>query len=320
METDEHRYKHLDIFSGIGGFSLAFEAEGFRTVAFVECDERKQIVLRYWWKGVPIFADVRDAESIRRFCAAGGGIDVLTGGVPCQPASTLGQMRGSADERWMWPDAIRLVRAIRPRFAVFENPPSVLVLEGGRAWNGIVSGLAALRYDLWWDVFPAAAFGAGHLRERVILVAADTHGPGLEGHAGNEFGAGGGRKRDDQLPRRIFREISANPNCERRKSEGNNEQQVHPAAEGNREITQPFDGDSVPDLRGRVFATETGEPQWWSETHTGIPVLAHGLSARLVEAAARCTGDAVVPQVIRPIARAIRQMLERNQESADDAD
>jgi DNA (cytosine-5)-methyltransferase 1 len=275
METDEHRYKHLDLFSGIGGFSLAFEAEGFRTIAFAECDETKRIVLRHWWSGVPIFDDARDVEPIRKFCEANGGVDVLTGGVPCQPASALGQMRGTADERWMWPDAIRMVREIRPGYAVFENPASILVLDGGRPWNGIVSGLAACRFDCWWDVFPAAAFGAGHLRERVLLVAANADNSGLERHARHEAGSGEGRGR---------------------------------GAESRGPI-------AAPDLRGRVSAQ--GRDVWWSEAHTGIPVLAHGLPSRLVKSATHCAGDAVVPQVVRPIARAIRTMLA---ESADYTD
>jgi DNA (cytosine-5)-methyltransferase 1 len=165
---------HLDLFSGIGGFSLAFEAEGFETIAFCEHDEIKRIVLRHWWPGVPILPDVRDTAAITEFCRKHGPITLVTGGVPCQPTSTLGQQRGTSDERWLWPDTIRVVGAVRPRFAVFENPPAILTLQGGRAWNGIVSGLVALGYDLWWDVFSAAAFGAGHLRERVLLIATDS--------------------------------------------------------------------------------------------------------------------------------------------------
>lgn len=164
----------LDTCAGIGGFSLAFESAGFETAGFVECDEIKRIVLRHWWPGEVILPDMRDTAAVADFCRQAGGVDVITGGIPCQPTSSLGQQRGTADERWLWPDAIRLVGAIRPRFAVYENPPALLALESGRAFNGIVSGLVSLGYDLWWDVFPAAAFGAGHLRERLIIVAADA--------------------------------------------------------------------------------------------------------------------------------------------------
>lgn len=168
------KFKHLDLFSGIGGFSLAFESCGFETIGFVECDPIKCVVLKDWWPNTPILPDVRDIESIRKFCEPYGTIDVITAGVPCQPASTLGKQRGTADERWMWPATIELVRCLRPRFFVAENPPAVITLERGRAWNGIVSGLVACGYDLQWDVFPAGAFGAGHRRERVILVATDA--------------------------------------------------------------------------------------------------------------------------------------------------
>jgi DNA-cytosine methyltransferase len=162
----------LDLFSGIGGFSLGFESKGFRTVAFSEIDPEASLVLKHWWPDVPNLGDIRTitGDVLRSF----GTIDVITGGVPCQPASALGQMRGAEDERWLWPETIRLVGEARPLFGVFENPPSLAVLNGGREFNGILSGLSALGYDLWWDVVPAAAVGAGHLRERLILVATNS--------------------------------------------------------------------------------------------------------------------------------------------------
>jgi DNA-cytosine methyltransferase len=162
----------LDLFSGIGGFSLGFESAGFRTVAFSEIDPEASRVLKHWWPDVPNLGDIRGitGEVLRTI----GPVDGITGGVPCQPASALGQMRGAQDERWLWPETIRLVGETRPVFGVFENPTSLAVLNGGREFNGILSGLSALGYDLWWDVIPAAAVGAGHLRERLILVCTNS--------------------------------------------------------------------------------------------------------------------------------------------------
>jgi DNA-cytosine methyltransferase len=162
----------LDLFSGIGGFSLGFESAGFRTVAFSEIDPEASRVLKHWWPDVPNLGDIRGitGEVLRTI----GPVDGITGGVPCQPASALGQMRGAQDERWLWPETIRLVGETRPVFGVFENPPSLAVLNGGREFNGILSGLSALGYDLWWDVIPAAAVGAGHLRERLLLIATNS--------------------------------------------------------------------------------------------------------------------------------------------------
>lgn len=291
---NDNRPTHFDVYSGIGGFSYAFEAEGFRTVAFSEIDEDKCIVLREYWPHVPNLGPV---EAIR---GTPGQIDVLTGGVPCQPASALGQMRGTADPRWQWPNAIRLVREFRPRFAVFENPPSILVLEDGRAWNGIVSELVACGYDLWWDVFPAAAFGAGHLRERILLVCSDAARIGkrntdLQAHSIT----------DGKQARAVLASVCADDagDANRQGFQGH-------AGNGADGRGRPREGRSVApaDLRDRVRDFGNGLP-WWFEANTGVPVLAHGLPARLVEAASRCAGDSVVPQVIQPIARAIRRCL-----------
>ena len=328
---------HIDLFAGIGGFSLAFESEGFTTVAFSEINPDKCLVYQRHFHGVPNLGDIK-AITANTF----GRVDVLTGGVPCQPASALGQMRGSADERWLWPEALRMVSLFRPSYAVFENPPSLLVLEGGRAWNGIVSGLAARGYDCWWDVLPAAAFGAGHLRERVILIASD--GSWQRANVGLLLRENLGRIKPPQdsetswqdkkgidsysacISQRIeanknhaegpsrkartcvagvddFKPVGVGPNADRsglQRHSGNGEN-LNGGARAERSI-------AAPDLRGRVRDFGNNLP-WWHEANTAIPVLADGLPTKLVEAAARCAGDAVVPQVIKPIARAIYQQL-----------
>lgn len=340
---------HLDLFSGIGGFTIAFESEGFQTIAYSEINPDKCLVYEYWFPGVPNLGAIETirADELR---ASFGTIDVITGGVPCQPSSALGQMRGTADERWLWPEAIRLVREVRPHFAVFENPPSLLILEGGRAWNGIVSGLVALGYDCLWDVFPAAAFGAGHLRERILLIASDSAWCGRASHGARQHGASNqntvadadnldrrnrtgradGEETDNYLgessPDSSWNQAKQRPESSiNNRPEKQTEQawagcrvghvadtdrsglQGHSRHEANGKGWTP-EGRPVasPDLRGRVNCSD-----WWHETHTGVPVLAYGISGKLAEASARCAGDAVVPQVVRPIAKAIYQTLMR---------
>jgi DNA (cytosine-5)-methyltransferase 1 len=316
--VNERELTHVDLFAGIGGFSFAFEAEGFRTVAYSEINPDKCLVYDHWFPGVRNLGDIKGITRNEV-----GRVDVLTGGVPCQPASALGQMRGTADERWLWPEATRLVRLFRPRYGVFENPPSLLILEGGRAWNGIVSGLVASGFDCWWDVFPAAAFGAGHLRERVLLVIADAMRIGREQTGRHSDGSkespaicspegftaksdGGGRgtgpAESSEQAGAVDRD-NVSPHADRAGLQGH---AGHGAdGEGRAGSGRPV---APPDLRGRCH-NGNGHCPWWHEINTGVPVLAHGLPARLVEAAARCAGDAVVPQVIQPIARAIKQML-----------
>lgn len=188
--TDEQKVlSHVDLFSGIGGFRLAAEWAGFQTIAFSEVDEYAIAIEKEFWPHVPNIGDITKVNW-SEFRNANGVPALVTGGCPCQPASACGHMRGTADERWLWPEAIRMARELRPRFLVFENPPSLLNVEDGWAFNGIAANLVSLGYDLWWDVFPAAAFGAGHLRERLIIVCSHIDNinrrSGTEGEHGKE--------------------------------------------------------------------------------------------------------------------------------------
>lgn len=162
----------LDLFSGIGGFSLGLERTGdFETVGFVEIDPFCRRVLAKHWPDVPQFEDVRNVtdETLRQ-----RGVDeitVLTGGFPCQPFSSAGKQRGTNDERHLWPEIIRLVREIRPRYIILENVPNLLAIDRGRVFGTILGELAEVGFDAEWQVLSAAAFGAPHLRERLWIVA-----------------------------------------------------------------------------------------------------------------------------------------------------
>jgi site-specific DNA-cytosine methylase len=295
---------HLDLFSGIGGFSVGFEAANFRTIGFSEIDTADAgCVLEHFWPDVPNLGDIRKLTGERIVGEVGFPV-VVTGGVPCQPASALGQMRGTADERWLWPEYIRVLREIRnalpggqPFCAVAENPPAILTLEDGLAWNGIVSELVASGFDLQWDVFPAAAVGAGHLRERLIVIIADAQGVGkrIPSDQVNTLANGWTTRLESGRDGNI--EAAAHADLSRLQGHAG-----HGAHRNGRTGTRrPV---APPDLRGRVTGAD-----WWHEVNTGIPVLADGLPTRLVEAATRCTGNSIVPQVAQIIAEAIRTQL-----------
>ena len=200
--TNEPAPTLLSIFSGIGGLDLAFESVGFRTLAFVEYEPIKQIILRAHFPTIPIYGNIREFDC-REFLRTHGRPNVIAGGPPCQSASLLGKRLGTADDRWLWDESVRLVGELRPNYAVFENPPALLSVESGRAFNGILSRMAEIGYDGWWDVIPAAAFGAGHWRERLCIVFADANrSQDWERHhsfrgdgstrEGEQIGAGGG--------------------------------------------------------------------------------------------------------------------------------
>lgn len=154
------------LFAGIGGFDLGFERAGLECRWQVEIDSFCQKVLAKHWPDVKRYGDIKEVDwsEVER-------VDVACGGFPCQPVSSLGERRAQEDERWLWPEFARCLGRIRPRFAVVENVPGLLDVNGGSAFGEVLGDLASLGYDAEWQVLPAALFGASHLRERLWVVA-----------------------------------------------------------------------------------------------------------------------------------------------------
>ena len=157
----------LDLFSGIGGFSLGLERAGFQTVAFCEIDPFCRQVLAKHWPGVPCYEDVR-AVSAECLAADGIHVDAICGGFPCQDVSLAGGGAGLDGERsGLWREIARLVGELRPRVLIVENVAALL----GRGLDRVLGDLAALGYDAEWHCIPASYAGARHLRDRVWIVA-----------------------------------------------------------------------------------------------------------------------------------------------------
>ena len=160
----------MDLFSGIGGFSLGLKrAGGFRTVAYCEIDPYCQQVLQARMHDVsldsaPICTDVRalDGGPWR------GAVEVICGGFPCQDVSSAGKGAGLEGERsGLWSELHRVIREVRPSYVIVENVSALLFRGLGR----VLGELAEIGYDAEWDVIPACAVGANHIRERVWIVA-----------------------------------------------------------------------------------------------------------------------------------------------------
>jgi DNA (cytosine-5)-methyltransferase 1 len=167
----------LDLFSGIGGFSLGLERTGgFQTVAFCEIEDFPRRVLAKHWPGVPCYRDVRELTA-KRLAADGIAVDVICGGFPCQDISLVGKGAGLAGERsGLWSEVARLVGELRPKAVLLENVSALL----GRGLGDVLGDLAALGYDATWECIPASAVGAPHRRDRIWIVA-DAAGSGLSG-------------------------------------------------------------------------------------------------------------------------------------------
>ncbi len=161
--------RHLDLFSGIGGFALAAQevwGDQHEIHSFVEIDPFCQKILKKHWPDVPVHGDIRTYEH------DGTDIDLLTGGFPCQDLSTAGKCAGISGERsGLWSEIKRLLREVRPRFAVMENVTNLLAGDQGRWFGTVLWDLAEVGYNAEWHCVPASAIGAPHHRDRVWIIA-----------------------------------------------------------------------------------------------------------------------------------------------------
>lgn len=163
MSAGSSILRHLDIFSGIGGFALAARmAGGIETIAFCEREPYAQRVLRKHWPEVPICNDIHTMTGTDY-----GTVDLITGGFPCQPYSFAGERRGNEDDRALWPEMLRIIQEARPAWVLGENVLGVLSM----ALDGILSDLEGAGYSCQAIIIPACGVDAKHKRDRVWIVA-----------------------------------------------------------------------------------------------------------------------------------------------------
>ena len=157
----------LDLFSGIGGFSLGLERAGMETVAFCEVDKKAQLVLKKHWPNIPVFDDVKtlNKEKLDEHSIS---VELICGGFPCQDLSVAGKGAGLEGSRsGLWFEFHRLIKEIKPHYAIIEN---VSVLRN-RGLDQVLRSLAEIGYDAEWHCIPASAVGAPHRRDRVWIIA-----------------------------------------------------------------------------------------------------------------------------------------------------
>jgi len=160
--------KVLDLFSGIGGFSLGLERAGMEAIASCEFNPYCRKVLKKHWPDTPIHEDVRflDGREYR------GSVDVVCGGFPCQDLSAAGKRSGlEGDKSSLYREMLRIISECLPRYAIFENVANFLVGDGGRWFSKFLYDLSAFGYDAEWHCISASAIGANHHRDRVWIVA-----------------------------------------------------------------------------------------------------------------------------------------------------
>ena len=294
------------LFSGIGGLDLGLERAGMKVVWQVENDPYCNKVLAKHWPGVPRYGDIKEIDFTTL-----PPVDLICGGFPCQPVSCAGKRQGDQDERWLWPEFYRAVCEVRPGWVLVENVPGLLSAQNGRLFGGILGDLARSGYDAEWDLLPAAAFGAPHLRFRLFIVAYphEQHGNGSGFHSGQV---------SQQQKAALSRSKKvANPKGKRR-NYGPAENVGAVCGKGN----APGDsGEILADskcngLQGEIFSElgqgtanlrrRLADSDWW-ELEPDVGRVANGIPSRVDRL--KCLGNAVVPQVAEWIGKRIMEAL-----------
>lgn len=162
----------LDLFSGIGGFSLGLHRAGMTTVAFCECEPYPQAVLRKNFPGVPIYDDVRTLTNDRLRTDGIDRVDLVCGGFPCQPFTIAGKQRGKDDHRYLWPEMFRIIQEIRPAWVIGENVAGFVDME----LCSVSADMESARYEVQPFIIPACAVGSPQRRDRVWILAHTTSG------------------------------------------------------------------------------------------------------------------------------------------------
>ena len=162
------KLKHVDLFSGIGGFSLGLEATGgFETMAFCDIEEYPRQVLQKHWPHVKQYKDIKELNYERLKADGIDSIDIITGGYPCQPFSIAGRQKGEQDPRHLWPEYFRLVKELRPTWVIGENVSGHIKL----GLDTVIEDLESEDYSVRPFSISASSIGANHQRERIWILA-----------------------------------------------------------------------------------------------------------------------------------------------------
>lgn len=271
---------HLSLFTGIGGLDLAAEWAGFTTVGQCEFADYPTKVLEKHWPDVTRGRDGRTLTKESFYERTGlRTVDVISGGFPCQPFSVAGKQKGKGDDRYLWPEMLRVIRELRPRCVVGENVPGIIKIAAGQ----VVKDLERAGYHVIVFNFEAAAVGTWHRRSRVFFVGiadvADAARERIQRHA----------------------EICATKPAER------SGQMQSDAESGSEAVYDAMCSGCAGDARWGQLQ-ELADGRCWA-TEPDVGRVAHGIPARVDRL--KCLGNAVVPQQAYPIFKALMEELNR---------
>jgi DNA (cytosine-5)-methyltransferase 1 len=286
---------HFSLFTGIGGIDLAAERAGFETVGQCEWADYPTKVLEKHWPDVPRWRDIRGvtAESFRERTGLHTAT-IVSGGFPCQPFSVAGKQKGRQDDRYLWPEMLRVIRELMPSWVIGENVPGIMRI----AADEVCTNLEDAGYSVGIFNFEAAAVGAMHRRERIFFVGHSEYN-GLSSTAfSGIFNTPGDNNQERKIETSQFERTG--------KSNGN---ETMAYSDNQRLPSQRFEGrickekgEACPGIERRsLLGRERNTKRWEPEPNVGR--VANGIPNRVDRL--KCLGNAVVPQQVYPILQAI---------------
>ena len=286
--------KHASLFSGIGGFDLAAESMGWKNIFNCEWEEFPRQVLKHHFPNAIQYGDIKQLDATNHL----GGVDILTGGFPCQPYSLAGKRMGKEDERHLWPEMCRIIREVQPRWVVGENVRGLIGWNGGMVFDEVQADLEAEGYEVTPYVLPAAAVGAPHRRDRVWFVAYAHDKGGSNGPREVQGKDGEVRQRDDR-PKPCHASGGNASNTDGNKAQGRNRQAAQKRPTEDRRIKTPNQCQSWQTFP--TFSAVCGGDD-------GLPRELDGITfPKWRRESIKAYGNAIVPQVALQIFKAIEQ-------------
>ena len=299
--------KVLDLFSGIGGFSLGLERAGMETVAFCENDKFCQKVLAKHWPDVPIHNNIEELDG-REYK---GTVNLVCGGFPCQPFSVAGQQRGKEDDRALWPEMLRVIREVEPAWVIGENVSGIIHME----LDNVLSDLEGEGYSCQTFVIPACGVDARHKRNRVWIVgnakydgsSATTLPRGSSSSSDNDTQGQESSSKFERASRPRNGENVADTECLRQQGQGEHQHSGNQEAHRERQASHALDvgfrekRGAQPGMGGMV----DGVSRWMDEPE-GIPRVIGKAPDRAKRL--KALGNAVVPQLVEVLGRMVMEI------------
>ena len=332
--------KVLDLFSGIGGFSLGLESTGhFRTVAFCEIDKFCKLILDKHWKGTKVYDDVKTITK-KQFEEDGTEFpDIITGGFPCQPFSVAGKQQGTSDSRHLWPEMFRIIKEFSPRWVIGENVKGLTNIQDGVVFETVCSDLEGEGYEVRTFNIPAAGVQAPHRRERIWIVAHakrfnerksirgsdETQSRIQEEHRQNNstsressrtssiWETDNGHENLENSRRTLQQGTELSKKNENETREGNADQHQRSSSTPRSNVadTESISSNVVDSSTGRCASQETEvqpgrysafDPSWWiAEPKLGR--VANGVQGRVHRL--KSLGNSIIPKIVQEIGNAI---------------